>query len=145
MYPAIRSSMSANEPDISDARTMLKYSGPNSFECFAIASENCLPLSTSVRSDWITRRNPECEVWSAIPSSAARRLMPARIITASCVVKSSTCFWFGLPEFSSASLPSSEPPEARSPTALTLIALVPQIAAGLRARGQRPRADPSSI
>ena len=40
---------------------------------------------------------PACSVCSAIPSSAARRLMPARIITASCVVKSSTCFIDGLP------------------------------------------------
>ena len=50
-YFAIRSSMWLNEPDISDARTMFTYNGPNCFGCLARASLNGLPASTSCLMD----------------------------------------------------------------------------------------------
>ena len=95
MYDAIRSSIWANEPDISDARTMFTYSGPNRFGYLVIASENCLPDSTSVLIASRILRNLGFETWSAMPSMAARRLMPARTITASWVVKSRMSFCDG--------------------------------------------------
>ena len=92
----MRSSIFANEPDISDARTMFTYSGPNSFGYFAIASENCLPrLDVRLDAAAGSSGTSGSSTWSAMPSSAARRLMPARIITASCVVKSRMSFCDG--------------------------------------------------
>ena len=95
MYAAMRSSILANEPDISDARTMFTYSGPNNFGYLLIASENCLPDSTSVLMLSRIFLNLGLTIWSEMPSSAARMLMPARIITANCVVKSRMSFWLG--------------------------------------------------
>ena len=48
MYDATRSSIFENDPDISEARTMFTYSGPNSFGYLEMATENCLPDSTSI-------------------------------------------------------------------------------------------------
>ena len=42
----------------------------------AIASENCRPDSTSFLIVVMIFLKPRCSVWSAMPSSAARRLMP---------------------------------------------------------------------
>ena len=95
MYPAIRSSMVANAPDISDARTMFTYRGPNSFGYLTIAPENCFPLSMSILIEKRIFLNFGFVTWSAMPSRAARRLMPARIMTASWVVKSRTSFCEG--------------------------------------------------
>jgi len=60
-----------------------------------MASENCLPLSTSVLICSRILRNFWFCTCSEMPSSAARIEMPARIITASCVVKSRMSFWVG--------------------------------------------------
>ena len=138
MYPAIRSSIAENEPDISEARTIETYSGPKSLGYLAIASENCLPLSTSSRRLLTTFLNPAWEVWSAMPSSAERRLMPARIITASCVVKSRTFFEVGLRELSRwmnsprpvpASAPAGERAMTCSPWPRSAVAAVATVSA----------------
>ena len=89
---------------------MFTYSGPKRSGWRCSASENCLPDSTSVFSWRSTALNRACSVCSAMPSSAARSEMPARTITASCVVKSSTCLVVGLPELSCLSFASAEAP-----------------------------------
>src|SRR5688572_1842267 len=86
-YPAMRSSILEKPPDSSDAFTMLMYRGEKTLGYRMRASENCLPLSTSFFIWTSIPLNLGFCTWSAMPSIAARMLMPARIMTESCAVK----------------------------------------------------------
>jgi len=96
------------EPAICPASSNEIATRPNSAARLRITS--LLPSRTNVFARGARRMRAIAA--PSMPSSAARRLIPARIITESWVVKSRTFFCVGFLLFSAASESSSPPPEA---------------------------------